>query len=335
MRFAFIEAEQACKPPAGTVSQLCRALSVSRAGFYSWRGRPESARAKKDCLLGVKIVEAHVLNREKYGSPRIHNELKKQGFGISRKRVIRLMQEHGLVGRPKPSFIATTDSAHTLEIAPNLLDRNFKANAPNRRWVGDITYLKLPGSWLYLAVVIDLFSRFVVGWALGPDIDRHLVMRALEMGLKRRGNANGAMFHSDRGSQYASEDYRNALVASGIECSMSRKGNCWDNAVSESWFSTLSAELGKRFADQPSAHRQLFDYIEVFYNQKRSHSTLGYVSPAEFERNALSLSTKDVDDLMSKKFSTGFQSPPRPPSVLNSTTGGPSTSSVTSTTTTV
>ena len=287
MRFAFIEEEKAVEPPIATVAQLCRALNVSPSGFYAWCSRPESARVKDDSLLGVKVAEAHERGRGTYGSPRIHRELKKQGFEVSRKRVIRLMQEQGLVGRPKRRFVATTDSKHELEVAPNLLERDFTASAPNQRWVGDITYLKTPEGWLYLAVIIDLFSRFVVGWSLSTDIDRHLVLKALEMGLKRRGTLAGGMFHSDRGSQYASEDHRKALVASGIDCSMSRKGNCWDNAVSESWFSTLKAELGEEFSSQDQAQRQLFDFIEVFYNQQRSHSTLGYVSPAEFERNAL------------------------------------------------
>ena len=200
MRFAFIKTEKALKPPIATVAQLCRALKVSSSGFYAWCARPESARTKDDCLLGLKVAEAHERGRGKYGSPRVHRELKKQGFEVSRKRVIRLMQEQGLVGRPKRRFVATTDSGHQLEVAPNLLERNFTASAPNQRWVGDITYLKTPEGWLYLAVIIDLFSRFVVGWSLSTVIDRHLVLKALEMGLKRRGTLVGAMFHSDRGS---------------------------------------------------------------------------------------------------------------------------------------
>ena len=287
MRFAFIQTEKAATPPAGKVSELCRALNVSSAGFYAWCKRPESKRTKDDCLLALKVAEAHERSSRRYGSPRVHRDLKKQDIAISRKRVIRLMQEQGLVGRPPPRFVATTDSNHQLEIAPNLLDRNFTASEPNQRWVGDITYLSTPEGWLYLAVIIDQFSRFEVGWAVSTLIDRQLVLKALEMGLKRRGHAE--LFHSDRGSQYASEDHRKALVASGIACSMSRKGNCWDNAVSESWFSTLKFELGETFASEAEAQRQLFSFIEVFYNQQRMHSTLGYLSPAEFERNALAL----------------------------------------------
>ena len=286
MKFAFIQAEKASQKPAGTVSQLCRALMVSRAGFYAWCVRPESTRAKADRLLALRVAEAHQRGWGKYGSPRVHRELKKQEIAVSRKRVIRLMQEQGLVGRPKKRFVVTTDSNHALEIAPNVLDRDFTASGPNQKWAGDITYLKTPEGWLYLAIIIDLFSRFIVGWAVSTKIDRHLVLAALDMAQKRRGKVAGVLFHSDQGSQYASEDHRKALVEGGFTCSMSRRGNCHDNAVSESWFSTLKAELGEEFADHATADRELFSFIEVFYNQQRSHSTLDYVSPAEFERNA-------------------------------------------------
>lgn len=285
MKFAFIQAEKAETSPIGNVSELCRALNVSPAGFYAWCIRPESARARADQLLALKVAEAHARGRGKYGSPRVHRELKKEEIAVSRKRVIRLMQEQGLVGRPKKKFVATTDSNHALEIAPNVLDRDFTASGPNQRWAGDITYLRTPEGWLYLAVIIDLFSRYVVGWAVSPVVDRHLVLRALDMAVKQRGKVAGRLFHSDRGSQYASDDHRKALVEGGFTCSMSRKGNCWDNAVSESWFSTLKAELGEEFSSHADADRELFDFIEVFYNQQRSHSTLGFISPAEFERN--------------------------------------------------
>jgi len=284
VKFDFIRAERAEPKPIGTVSELCRALDVSRSGYYASCTRPESARARKDKLLEVKVAEAHSRGRGQYGSPRVHRELAKQELAVSRKRIIRLMQKLNLVGRPKRKFVVTTDSNHELEIAPNLLERDFTATAPDQKWAGDITYLKTPEGWLYLAVVIDLYSRFIVGWAISPKIDRHLVTKALTMAVKRRGQVAGRLFHSDRGSQYASEDYRRALVEGGFECSMSRRGNCLDNAVSESWFSTLKAELGERFASHADAEVRLFDYIEVFYNQQRSHSTLGYVSPAEFER---------------------------------------------------
>lgn len=288
MKFSFIRAEGAELAPIGTVSELCRALGVSRSGYYAWCSRPECARARADKLLAVKVAEAHARGRGKYGSPRVHRELAKQDIAVSRKRVVRLMQEQSLVGRPKKKFVVTTDSNHELETAPNLLERDFTATTPDQKWAGDITYLKTPEGWLYLAVVIDLYSRFVVGWAVSPKIDRHLVIKALTMGVKRRGQA-ARLFHSDRGSQYASEEHRKALIEGGFTCSMSRRGNCLDNAVSESWFSTLKAELGESFASHAEADAQLFDFIEVFYNQQRSHSTLGYVSPAEFERNAQAL----------------------------------------------
>jgi putative transposase len=268
------------------VSELCRALDVSPAGFYAWCTRPESARAAADRQLALKVAEAHARGWGKYGSPHVHRELKKQDLNVGRKRVIRLMQEQGLVGRPRKKFVVTTDSNHALEVAPNVLDRDFTAGGPNQKWAGDITYLKTPEGWLYLAIVIDLFSRFIVGWALSTKIDRHLVLAALDTAQKRRGKVAGGLFHSDQGSQYASEDYRTALVEGGFTCSMSRRGNCHDNAVSESWFSTLKAELGETFVDHATAERELFAFIEVFYNQTRSHSTLGYVSPAEFERKA-------------------------------------------------
>lgn len=206
---------------------------------------------------------------------------------VSGKRLARVMNEQGVHGKVKKKFVVTTDSDHSLEVAPNVLDRDFTASGPNQRWVGDITYLFTPMGWVYLAVVIDLYSRMVVGWALGTVIDRFLVLRALEQARQRRGVVAGGLFHSDRGSQYASEDYRNALVAAGLTCSMSRAGDCFDNAVSESFFATLKRELGENFDDSADAHRQLFDYIESFYNGERSHSTLGYASPIEFEKARL------------------------------------------------
>jgi putative transposase len=265
---------------------LCRALQVSASGFYAWRRRPESARAAGDRRLAVLVREAHELGRRYYGSPRVHRELAARGVGISRKRVIRLMQQEGLVGRQRHRYKHTTDSHHDQPIAPNLLDRQFAAAAPNQRWVGDTTELLVGqgGAKLYLAVILDLFSRFVVGWSVSAVNDRHLVMKALDMALRRRCPDAGLLHHSDRGSPYASEDYQKLLSANGITCSMSRRGNCIDNAAMESWFSTLKSELGERFDSYGIAKEQLFDYIEVFYNQQRRHSSIDYVSPAEYER---------------------------------------------------
>jgi putative transposase len=282
VKFAFIGAEKANFP----IAFMCRHLGVSTSGFYVWRQRPECARAREDRRLAVLTREAHELGRRAYGSPRVHQELKSQGIAISRKRVIRLMRDQGLKGKVRRRWVKTTDSNHELPVAPNLLGRNFLASAANRRWVGDITYLRTNEGWLYLAVVLDLYSRMVVGWAVSAVIDRHLVIKALQMALKRRCPDSGLLHHSDRGSQYASEEFQKALEAHGITCSMSRRGDCYDNAAMESWFGTLKTELGESFDTHAEAKRQLFDYIEVFYNRRRRHSSLGYLSPAEFERLA-------------------------------------------------
>jgi len=280
VKFAFIQTEKA---ELGA-SRLCRSLGVSRAGFYAWQRRAPSAHDAQDELLKVLVREAHQLGRGYYGSPRIHRALKKRNVQVSRKRIVRLMQEEGLVGRKRRRFRCTTDSKHTLPVATNLLDRSFTADAPNQRWVGDTTELLIPNGKLYLAAILDLFSRFVVGWAVSAINDRHLTLKALDMALRRRCPEAGLLHHSDRGSTYASEDYQEVLQRHGITCSMSRRGNCLDNAAMESWNSTLKSELGERFEGPAHAKAQLFDYIEVFYNQTRMHSSLGYASPAEFER---------------------------------------------------
>ena len=282
MRFAFIAAEKA---EGEAVTRWCRALGVSQSGYYASLRRPESRHSREDRRLGVLVREAHERSRRTYGSPRVHAELAAQGEQVSRKRVMRLMQEQDLQARVRRRFKHTTDSDHQLPVAPNLLDRRFEAEQPDQRWVVDTTELIIGESGkLYLAAVLDLFSRFVVGWALSAVNDRHLVLRALGMALRRRCPDAGLLHHSDRGSPYASEDYQKKLDAHGIECSMSRRGNCLDNAAMESWFSTFKSELGERFESYADAKEQAFDYIEVFYNQTRRHSSLGYVSPAEFER---------------------------------------------------
>ena len=281
MKFALIDAEKA----TCTVANACEALGVSRPGYYAWRRRPESTRAREDRRLAVKVRESFELGRTYYGSPRILKDLQAEGEHVSRKRVIRLMQEQGLVARVRRRYRCTTMSDHDQPIAPNILARRFEADAPNQRWVGDTTELRVGESGrVFLAAVLDLYSRFVVGWALSAVNDRQLVMRALEMALRRRCPEAGLLHHSDQGSPYASEDYRDLLAANGIKCSMSRRGNCYDNAVAESWFSTLKSELGERFESYAETKEQLFDYIEVFYNQRRRHSALDYVSPGEYER---------------------------------------------------
>jgi len=237
----------------------------------------------------VLINAAFSESKQRYGSPRIHEDLLEQEEQVSRKRVIRLMQEEGLVARARKRYKVTTMSDHDQPVAANLLDRQFTAAAPNQRWVGDTTELLIGESGkLYLAAILDLFSRFVVGWAISVANDRHLVLQALTMALKRRGPQSGLLHHSDRGSPYASADYQAELAAHGITCSMSGSGDCYDNAVMEAFFSTVKIELGDRFDSREQATRAVFEYIEVFYNQRRRHSTIGYVSPAVFEQQALS-----------------------------------------------
>jgi len=282
VKFAFMAAEKAHFP----IAFMCRHLGVSKSGYYAWCKRPECARAREDRRLAVLTREAYERNRRVYGSPRVHRELAAQGVNISRKRVIRLMQQEGLRGKTPRRWAKTTDSNHHLPVAPNLLARDFQASAPNQRWVGDVTYLRTPQGWMYLAAVLDLYSRMVVGWATSAVNDRHLVIKALDAAIKRRCPDAGLLHHSDQGSTYASEDYQKALEANGITCSMSRRGDCYDNAAMESWFGTLKTELGESFDSHAEGKHQLFDYIEVFYNGQRRHSSIGYVSPVEYERAA-------------------------------------------------
>jgi len=270
------------------VVTLCRNLDVTTTGFYAWQTRPESQHARDDRRLKVLIHTSFVESRRNYGSPRVHDDLIDLQERVSRKRVVRLMQEAGLKARVRKRYKHTTMSEHDQPVAANLLDRQFKADAPNQRWVGDTTECVIgTSSKLYLAVILDLFSRFVVGWAVSAVNDRHLTIKALEMALKRRCPGSGLLHHSDQGCTYASEDYQDVLDAHGIVCSMSRRGNCYDNAVMESFFSTVKNELADQFASNGDAKMELFDYIEVFYNQRRRHSTVGRISPAAFERQAL------------------------------------------------
>jgi putative transposase len=281
--FAWIEAAKADFP----ITKLCQYLQVSPSGFYASRGRPESTHAQTDRRLRILVRASFDESRQRYGSPRIHEDLIEQDERVSRKRIIRLMQEDGLEARARKRFKSTTMSDHDQPVAANLLDRRFQAPGPNQRWVGDTTEFVIGGSGkLYLAAGLDLVSRFVVGWAVSAVNDRHLAIRALAMALKRRCPDAGLLHHSDQGSPYASEDYQTILEARGITCSMSRRGNCYDNAVMESFFSTVKSELRDRFDSCGEAKMELFDYIEVFYNQRRRHSTLGQISPGEFEQLA-------------------------------------------------
>jgi putative transposase len=267
---------------------MCKQLEVSRSGYYAWRVRKPSARQQSDSVLVETIKELHQESRGTYGSPRIVDDLKERGFDVGRRRVARLMNENGITGTPVKPFKRTTDSKHNLDVADNVLNREFTVDAPDTAWATDITYVRTWEGWMYLAVVIDLFSRRVVGWSMATHMRTGLVLGALKMALGRRLPKPNMLHHSDRGSQYASHDYRNALSENGIICSMSRKGDCWDNAVVESFFATIKKELLHRrpWPSIKRARAAIAEYIEVFYNRKRKHSTLGYVSPAVFENQA-------------------------------------------------
>jgi len=267
------------------VRLMCRALAVSSAGYYAWRTRPESERARGNRALLTKIRALHAESRHTYGSPRLTRDLRESGESVSENRVARLMRVHGIRAKTVKKWRATTDSAHKLPVAANTLDRQFTVNQPNRVWAGDITYVWTEAGWLYLAVVLDLYSRAVIGWAMGPRLTADLATDALTMALWRRKPTTGLLHHSDRGVQYASGDYQDLLTVYGIAGSMSRKGNCWDNACVESFFGTLKKELvhHRRYRTREEAKQDIFEWIEVFYNRQRRHSTLGFRSPAEFE----------------------------------------------------
>ena len=269
------------------VAMMCRCMDVSRSGFHAWSTAEPSQRAKANAKLTEEIRVVYEESRKTYGSPRVHAELVENGHEVGRNRVARLMAEEGLVARRKPKFRKTTDSDHDDPIAPNVLARNFETDAPDQAWVADITYIWTLQGWMYLAVIIDLYSRRVVGWSMAEHMREELVHNALRAALgSRTPDPGGLVFHSDRGSQYAAKDYRRALSKAGITCSMSRRANCWDNAVAESFFSTLKTELVHNmiFMTRASAKTTIAEWIEIFYNGKRRHSTIGYISPVECER---------------------------------------------------
>lgn len=261
-------------------------MKVRRSGYYAWAARKDSARATADRLLTVEIRAVFAESKRRYGSPRVHRELQKRGKRVCRHRVARLMREQKLQARRRRRFVRTTNSTHGLSTPPNVLDRDFTATAPNRVWAGDVTYLHTLEGWLYLAVLLDLYSRRVVGWAMSEHNDEALTLSALQMALDIRQPEPGLIHHSDRGTTYASGTYQDVLAKHGIVCSMSRKGNCWDNAVSESFFSTLDFECGNQepFSSRTMARREVTTYILGFYNPTRLHSFLGFRSPVEYER---------------------------------------------------
>ena len=281
MKFAFIAAREVAFP----VNAMCRVLGVAKSGFYAWAKRPKPEREKQDERLALTVAAVHKRSRNTYGSPRVHEELKARGIRVGRKRVERLMRESGLQGRRKRRFKHTTDSRHSGPIAANVLARHFRVNEPNRAWVTDVTAIATGEGWLYLAPMIDLHSRRVVAWAVSESNDTDLALASLRAALKARRPPPGLLHHSDRGSPYASEDYRAELRTHGVRRSMSRKGDCWDNAVAESFFATLRAELvdHERYPSHAAATRSIGDYIDNFYNVERRHSHCDYLNPIEFE----------------------------------------------------
>lgn len=282
MKYAFMAAHL----NTFSLKLMCCVLRVSRSGWYAWRKRPESNRTQQSRLLLENIQAVHKGSRSTYGSPRVHKQLLQEGHRCSRGRVERLMSKYGIRARHRRRFTVTTDSRHDLPVAGNILKREFKVDGPDKVWAADITYIPTNEGWLYLAGVLDLCTRRIVGWSMSESLDRTLVLRALQMAYQRRKPAAGLIHHSDRGSQYASDDYRKLLKSYGMRMSMSRKGNCWDNAPMESFFGTLKMELIhlKKYTRRSEARRDIFDYLEVFYNKERIHSSLGYVSPANFEK---------------------------------------------------
>lgn len=283
--YELVDAEKAQYP----IEVLCSALEVSRSGFYAWRRRAPSARSKADARLAAEIAATHQKSRKRYGSPRVHRALAKRGIRVGKKRVERLMRDHGIVARQKRRFRRTTDSNHASPIAPNVVQREFVPKGLNRVWAGDVTYIATDEGWAYLAVLLDLYSRRVVGWAMSETNDTALALAALQRAVTgRRRVPVGLVHHTDRGSPYASDDYRAAVAKHAMVASMSRKGDCWDNAVAESFFATLRAELvdDERYPTRHAAETSIGEYIESFYNAERLHSHLGYVSPIEFELKA-------------------------------------------------
>ena len=281
MRYRFIQAEKAHYP----VELLCRVLRVARSGFYAWRRRPVSARTQQNQCLVTHIRACYQASRGRYGSPRIHQDLRAQGLQVGRHRVARLMRLHGIRSVSRCRVWRARGAAPHV-VAANALQRAFTATRPNEKWAGDVTYVPTRQGWLYVAVLMDLYSRRIVGWAMDEQLTTTLTISALDMALQHRCVTVGLLHHSDRGSHYVAAAYQQRLVALGIRCSMSRPGNCWDNAVVESFFATLKTELlqGCHYPTRQEARTEIFAYLEGFYNRSRRHSTLGYLSPMEFEQ---------------------------------------------------
>lgn len=270
------------------IRRMCRWLRVSPSGYYAWQRRPLSARAQANERLAMEIRAIHARVRKSYGSPRMHRELVDQGLACGRHRVARLMRGEGLRAKPRKRFVTTTQSNHGEPISLDLVTRNFTAEAPNRIWVSDITYVPTHEGWLYVAVILDLYSRRIVGWSAKESLDAEVVLDALNDAAGRRRPGSGWILHSDRGVQYASKAIRARVAALGGHSSMGRSGNCFDNAVAESFFGSMKTEWvhGQNYETRDQAKRDIFEYIELFYNPNRRHSRLGQISPAEFEARA-------------------------------------------------
>jgi putative transposase len=282
MKFGFIAKHRGIWP----IGWLCEALGVSRSGFYAWRSRPLSRRARADEKLSGKVRASFLASDRTYGARRVWHDLLAEGVFCGRHRIERLMRLHALRARPRRRRLPSdVGERQPVAVAANVLDRSFEASAPNRKWTADFTYIWTAEGWLYVAVVMDLFSRCVVGWSMNASMTAQLVTDALLMALWRRGKPDALLHHSDQGSQYTSEQFQRLLVDHGVICSMSRSGNVWDNAAMESFFSSLKTERAKRktYRTRDEAKADVFDYIERFYNPKRRHSTIGYLSPMEFE----------------------------------------------------
>jgi transposase InsO family protein len=281
MRFAFIEEHREVWP----IAIQCSVLEVSRSGFYAWRGREPSATERRRESLTETIREIHIQSRSTFGGPRVYRELLKRGHAVNQKTVEKYMRDADIRSKTCRKFrVNTTDSNHPHPIAPNIVNRDFEPSQRNATWTADITYIPTQEGWLYLAVVEDLFTRKIVGWSMADHMESRLVVDALEMAVQRELPGEGLVAHSDRGVQYASDHYQELLSKHDITCSMSRKGNCWDNAPMESFFATLKKELvhHENYLTHAQARHSLFEYIEVFYNRVRSHSALGYMSPSQF-----------------------------------------------------
>ena len=267
------------------IALMCRCLQVSESGYYDWRSRPDSNRTRENKRLTKIIAEVFYDEKCRVGSPRITKRLEHEGIVVDQNSVAKLMQKAGMRAKNKRKFKATTNSNHHLPVSPNLLKQNFSASAPNKKWVSDITYIWTSEGWLYLAGIVDLYSRMVVGWAVAERMTTQLVCEALQMALWRRKHPKNVIIHSDRGSQYCSKEYQKMLKEHHLISSMSKRGDCYDNALMESWNHSFKVEAihGERFATRAIAKAQIFEYIEVYYNRKRLHSSLGYCSPMKFE----------------------------------------------------